>query len=267
VIDSLRRCGRSPAHTLSRTDIPCREAMMIRGVSVFRVISARNTELCQRTVCIVPIYNEAEVLEGVLENILQVFPNVLCVDDGSDDGSAEIAALCGARVLRHVLNIGQGGALHTAFKVIAQESKFDYVVTYDADGQHRPSDALAALQKLVLTDADIVFASRFWEGGTSNVPMLKRLLLKSVVLFNRLITDVDLTDTHNGLRAIRVSVLQGIPINHFGMAHATEIVSRSIQSGLQYAEVPVKIEYTEYSKRKGQSLLNSVNIVLDFLWR
>jgi glycosyltransferase involved in cell wall biosynthesis len=207
------------------------------------------------------------VLKQVLTELRAIFPHVLCVDDGSVDGSAQVALNLGVRVIRHALNIGQGGALLTAFTVISQESQFEYVVTYDADGQHRPSDALKAVEKLVASNVDVVFASRFLEAKVSSVPLLKRTMLKGVVRFNRVITDVDLTDTHNGLRAIRTSVLSKLPISHFGMAHATEIVSQTIQSGLRYTEVPVKIEYTSYSKRKGQPLLNSINIVLDFLWR
>lgn len=207
------------------------------------------------------------MLKQVLTELRAIFPHVLCVDDGSVDGSAQVALNLGVRVIRHALNIGQGGALLTAFTVISQESQFEYVVTCDADGQHRPSDALKAVEKLVASNVDVVFASRFLEAKVSSVPLLKRTMLKGVVRFNRVITDVDLTDTHNGLRAIRTSVLSKLPISHFGMAHATEIVSQTIQSGLRYTEVPVKIEYTSYSKRKGQPLLNSINIVLDFLWR
>lgn len=229
--------------------------------------SPQLNELRSSTICVVPIYNEAEVLAGVLEELTTFFPNVLCIDDGSDDESARIASMFGARVIRHAFNIGQGGALKTAFAVISKEKKFKYLVTYDADGQHQPKDALAAVEKLVISNSDVVFASRFLEGDAKQVPIMKRLLLKGVVRFNRLITDVDLTDTHNGLRAIRVSVLSRLPIKCFGMAHATEIVSQSIQSRLRYSEVPVQIRYTEYSKRKGQSMLNSINIVLDLLWR
>jgi glycosyltransferase involved in cell wall biosynthesis len=218
-------------------------------------------------ICVIPIYNEAQVLSKVISDLRTYLPNILCVDDGSTDGSAKIAENAGARVIRHCMNIGQGGALQTAFRILSKENKFKYVVTYDADGQHRPQDAFNVVKKLVDSRVDVVFASRFLMGDKSQIPVMKRIMLRSVVRFNQWTTDVNLTDTHNGLRAVRLSALSNFSFRHFGMAHATEFVSQTIQSNLAFTEMPVTVVYTEYSKQKGQSALNSINILLDFLWR
>lgn len=223
--------------------------------------------ISENTVCVVPVYNEEKVLADVLNSVHEYFPNVICVDDGSSDSSSLIARESGVRVLRHAVNIGQGGALLTAFRILYRENQFRYVVTFDADGQHRVVDA----QKLVLAldglGVDVVFGTRFDGKNEQSIPVVKRVMLRAVVWFNRKITGVNLTDTHNGLRAIRTSTLPSLELTHYGMAHATELVSKVLQANLRFVEIPVRIEYTTYSRRKGQSVLNSLNILLDFLWR
>jgi glycosyltransferase involved in cell wall biosynthesis len=259
--------GSSPPQTFSKTD-SLKQVLMMTPTRILRRPNQSDiAEVLSQTVCVMPVFNEAQVLTHVLQEFREVFPNVLCVDDGSDDESSEIAVRLGARVVRHALNIGQGGALCTAFSLIRGEGGIKYVVTVDADGQHRPSDALAAVQLLVSSNSDVVFASRFLERDVTKIPFSKRLLLRTIVRVRQLVTGIMLTDSHNGLRAIRAEALSLLPINHFGMAHASEIVSRCVKSGLSYLEVPVRVEYTAYSRRKGQSILNSVNIALDFLWR
>lgn len=219
------------------------------------------------TVVAIPIFNEAQVLDSVLSSVLSVFPNVLCIDDGSSDGSADLVRKRGVRIISHCLNIGQGGALQTAFSIIAMEKQFKYLVTLDADGQHDPLDAKRMILDLVKSNTDVVFASRFSGKNVQGIPLIKRVMLRSVVKINRYLTDMDLTDTHNGLRAIKVSAAANLQLVHFGMAHATELVSKVLQSGLRYREISVDIAYTPYSKSKGQSVFNSVNILFDFLWR
>jgi len=223
--------------------------------------------LSETTVCVVPVYNEDRVLATVLDSLLELFPNVMCVDDGSHDSSPMVIQKRGVRLVRHTMNIGQGGALQTAFRVLYGENQFKYVVTFDADGQHSSRDAQSLVKELDRSGVDVVFATRFEGKHEDSIPMTKKAVLRSVVWFNRLITDVKLTDTHNGLRAIRLDALPRLQITYFGMAHATEFVSKVLQANLRYKEVPVKIEYTKYSKSKGQSILNSINILLDFVWR
>src|SRR5437762_10157726 len=94
-----------------------------------------------RTVVVIPAYNEAQVIRQVLAEILPVFPRVLVVDDGSADATALQARQGGATVLRHCVNVGQGGALETGVR-FAQQLGAEYFVTMDADGQHLPGDAL-----------------------------------------------------------------------------------------------------------------------------
>lgn len=86
-------------------------------------------------------------------------------------------------------------------------------------------------------------------------------------LITRVVTGLQLTDAHNGLRVIRADALEHVNLIQDRMSHATEIVHQLAKSGLVWKEYPVEVLYTEYSKRKGQSLLNSINILFDLIVR
>jgi len=223
-------------------------------------------ETTSSTCCIVPMYNEEQVIFQVVTDLRSVFPHVICVDDGSTDRSAAKAMDAGAMVLRHAVNIGQGAALSTGFSWVQSQSQFSYVVTFDADGQHRPEDALRLVTELVRKQVDVVFASRFLDQDQATIPLAKRLVLKTVAKITKSLTDVELSDAHNGLRALTVDATRQINLTQNGMAHATQFVSLVLQGGLKYSELPVTILYTPYSRSKGQSLLNSINIALDLIW-
>jgi hypothetical protein len=149
---------------------------------------------------------------------------------------------------------------------VQSQSQFSYVVTFDADGQHRPEDALRLVTELVSKQVDVVFASRFLDQDQATIPLAKRLVLKTVAKITKSLTDVELSDAHNGLRALTVDATRQVNLTQNGMAHATQFVSLVLQANLKYVEIPVTILYTPYSRSKGQSLLNSINIALDLIW-
>ena len=228
--------------------------------------SKSNTGMPADTCCIVPMYNEGQVISQGVTGLRSVFPSVLCVDDGSTDDSAAKATEAGAIVLRHAINIGQGAALSTGFAWVRNQHSFRNIVTFDADGQHRPEDAFRLIEELELQQLDIVFASRFLDQDQSHIPLIKRIILKGVTKLTKLLTDVQLSDAHNGLRGLTVEASRSIGITQNGMAHATQIVSLVLQANLKYTEVPVTVLYTPYSRSKGQSVFNSINIALDLIW-
>lgn len=214
---------------------------------------------------VIPLYNEATVIAGVVEGLRTAFPQVVCIDDGSRDGSGGIARAAGAHLVTHPINLGQGAALQTGFEY-ALERGARYVVTFDADGQHRVEDAAAMVQRARDEDLAIVFGSRFLDDRT-NPGILKKIVLKTAVAVTNLTTRTRLTDAHNGLRVIRDDALRRIKLRQDRMAHGTEIVVQLGRTGLPYAEHPVEVIYSDYSKAKGQSLLNSVNILVDLIIR
>ena len=211
---------------------------------------------------VIPAFNEAPVIGGVVAGVRALFPRVLVVDDASDDDTAAIARAAGAYTATHPINLGQGAALQTGFEAaLARGAR--YVVTFDADGQHDPADAAAMVARADEEDLAFVLGSRFLDVGDARVGALKRAVLRTRALAARLRTGMALTDTHNGLRVIRADALAHVHLTHARMAHASQIVSQLAACGLPGAEHPVTITYTDYSRAKGQPLLNSVNIVVD----
>jgi polyprenyl-phospho-N-acetylgalactosaminyl synthase len=215
---------------------------------------------------VVPLYNEATVIAGVIEGLLPSFPHVVCIDDGSTDGSAEAARRAGAIVIEHPINLGQGAALQTGIDYAVSRPECEYIVTFDADGQHRVEDARDMVAAARAAGAAIVFGSRFLDDRTKP-GWIKRVILKTAVWVTNLTTSIKLTDAHNGLRVIRRDAAAQVQLKQDRMAHATEIVLQLGHTGLPWIEHPVELLYTDYSKSKGQSVLNSVNILVDLVVR
>ena len=200
----------------------------------------------------------------VISNAIKTFPNIVCVDDGSKDQSAALARKAGAQVVIHPINLGQGAALQTGFDYALSDPEMTEVVTFDADGQHDVSDALQMVNLLRDQNLDVVIGSRFLDTRT-NVSKAKKLVLKAAAKFTRITTGMALTDAHNGLRVINRQTLTRFRLKQNRMAHASEIVDSISQLNVQWAEYPTHIIYSDYSKSKGQSLLNSVNILVELL--
>jgi glycosyltransferase involved in cell wall biosynthesis len=212
---------------------------------------------------VIAAYNEASA--RVVADVSRSGNHLVVVDDGSADDTAVVAAAAGATVLRHPINLGQGAALQTGIDY-ALAAGADVVVTFDADGQHRAADIRRLIEALDREHADFALGSRFL-GRSTNLPPFRRLVLIAATLFTRLTTHLHLTDTHNGLRAMTRRGAGAIRLRQNRMAHASEILTEISRSGLHYVEVPVTIEYTSYSLAKGQSIGNSVMILLDLFAR
>ena len=217
-------------------------------------------------VVVVPLFNEETVIGNVVDGLRKEFSTVVCVDDGSSDHSAAIAHSAGATVIRHPFNLGQGAALQTGIVYARSLPTVEYVVTFDADGQHRVEDAVGMLALAREKNLAIVFGSRFLDRRTKP-GFAKKTVLKVAVFITRAVTGLKLTDAHNGLRVIRRDALDHVNLIQDRMSHATEIVQQLAVSKMRWREYPVEVLYTEYSKKKGQSLLNSINILFDLIVR
>jgi glycosyltransferase involved in cell wall biosynthesis len=213
-----------------------------------------------------PVFNEETVISDVVAHVLETFPHVVCVDDGSRDDSARRILGTGAHLLRHPINLGQGAALQTGLSYALDQPGGEYFVTFDADGQHRVEDVVRMISVLRAEEADVVLGSRFLESAQV-VPPLKKAALRTVAFFSRPSRKLGLTDAHNGLRAVNRAVAEKIDITQAGMAHASELVDFLARSDFRVREIPVTIDYTEYSLSKGQSLFNGINIVFDLALR
>ena len=213
---------------------------------------------------IVRCYNESSVVGETLSDLRRVFPKIVGVDDGSDDGSSEAMRKAGARVVRHSINLGAGAALQTGLEFALLDPEARFFVCFDADGQHRVPDALAMVERLRHGGPDILIGSRFL-GQTNGMPAIRRGVLRGARVFERLISGVGLTDAHNGLRAFSRRFAEQVNLRIPDMAYASELLGQIARSGLPYGEHPVTIDYTTYSIAKGQRSINSVNIAVDVI--
>ena len=220
-------------------------------------------ELSTSVWIVVPAYNEEATVQRAVRDVRRLYTNIVVVDDCSNDETAYWASAGGAHVVRHPFNLGQGASLQTGI-TFALKKGAGHIVTFDADLQHRSEDIPALLDALSKTGADFALGSRFL-GSALNIDPSRKLLLRAAVLFTRLTTGLRLTDVHNGLRAMTRRAASALHIRQNRMAHASEILHQIADSRLPYVEVPVTIDYTPYSKAKGQKLSNSVGIMLELL--
>ena len=215
----------------------------------------------------VPAYNEASVIVGTLRPLLEAGFHIVLVDDGSTDETYAAACTLPVHVLRHPVNLGQGAALQTGI-TYALKCGAEAVVHFDADGQHDPGAVARLLAPVISGQAEVALGSRFLQGGgDGEIPRLKRWILRFACGVTRAATGMRITDTHNGLRAFTAPAARRLHIRENRMAHASEILGAIRKLDLRYVEVPVRIRYTDYSRRKGQSIFNALNILIDLCLR
>jgi glycosyltransferase involved in cell wall biosynthesis len=220
-------------------------------------------QLGTRAYVVVPAYNEIARIRDTLAELRMAYPNIVVVDDGSTDGTLEVAKEFAPYVIRHSVNRGQGAALQTGIEFALRRGA-EYIVTFDADGQHRVDDIDALLAPVVRGECEVALGSRFL-GQAVRMPISRRLLLRTAVLFTRLASWVPVTDVHNGLRAFTRRAAQQIHISMDRMAHASEIIDIIRRARLSFREVPVQIRYTKYSLGKGQSVRDAIRVLFHYL--
>jgi len=191
---------------------------------------------------LVPAYNEAENVGQVLDlmprEVCGVETEVLVVDDGSRDGTGDVAAEHGAVVARHVINRGGGAALRTGYRLMV-ESGAEIVVTLDADGQHLPAEMERLVKPVLDREVDVAHGSRVLGEADSNA--FAREL--GIVFFNRLvsfITRTKVSDCSNGYRAVRTTVLPQLVLRQ-EQFHTSEFMIEAIKRGVPAKEIPVTV--------------------------
>lgn len=212
---------------------------------------------------VIPAFNEAAVIGEVIADVRSVFDHVVCVDDGSADGTGEIARQAGAHLVRHPINLGQGAAIQTGVEYARKQPGAQVFATFDADGQHRVKDVAAMIDRLGAGDVDVVVGTRFAAPQGARPPFLKRIVLQTAARLSRRGRRLGLTDTNNGLRVFNKKVADGLDITMSGMSHANEFIMLVDENRWRVVEEPVEVLYTDYSLSKGQPLLNGVNIIFD----
>ena len=213
---------------------------------------------------ILPLFNESKVLNEVLDEVQGAFKNIIVVDDGSTDNSQDLLIKKDVTLIRHPINLGQGAAIATGFEYVKKIENAFAVITFDADGQHSIDDAKEFAKTILDCEEEIIFGSRFL-GNEKNIPFMKRNVLRIATFFTNIITGMKLSDTHNGLKAIKKSCLKKLDLDINGYAFESQLIYQISKHEISYRELPASIIYTDYSKSKGQSIRNGFIIIEDIV--
>jgi hypothetical protein len=192
---------------------------------------------------VIPAYNEADNIGHVLDRmpaeVCGVPIQTLVVDDGSRDGTGDVAAAHGSLVARHVTNRGGGAALRTGYRLMS-ESGAKIVVTLDADGQHRPEEMERLVKPILDGEVDMAHGSRVLGEADANT----RARELGIVFFNRVvsfITRTKVSDCSNGYRAVKTTVLPSLVLRQ-EQFHTSEFMIEAIKRGIPAKEVPITVE-------------------------
>jgi glycosyltransferase involved in cell wall biosynthesis len=201
-----------------------------------------------------PVYNEAAHVGGVLDEVLRHASDVLVVDDGSTDGTAELlAARRDVRVVSHARNAGYGAALATAFRETLA-GPWDGLVTIDCDGQHQPR--LIPEFVAAAAQADIVSGSRYLRQfpGDSRPPAARRRINMEVTAELNARLGLGLTDAFCGFKAYSRRALEALHVTETGYAMPLEVWVQAAAAGLRIVELPVPLVYLDLARSFGGAL-------------
>ena len=215
---------------------------------------------------IVPIFNEGLTARKVVSSLLEYGFSVIVVDDASADNSYDSIKDLDIHYLQHEVNLGQGAAIQTGIEYALTKNDATIFATFDGDGQHRVEDLAEIIKPVEKNEADIVMGSRFLPGAFSNASFIRKVAIQTARVINFLFTGLWLTDAHNGLRVFNRKTASLLDLKENGMAHASEILFRVAKYKIRFKEMPVHILYTEYSKKKGQSIFSGIKIFFDLVF-
>jgi len=215
---------------------------------------------CREIVAVIPAYNEERFIGSVVLKARKHVDAVIVVDDGSTDGTGEIAQAAGAIVLRHERNRGKGVALNTGFDK-ARELGAEAIVTLDGDGQHLIEEMPLVLAPVLGGEADIAVGSRYLEKKCT-VPLHRILGHRAFTLLTNLVSGVHVTDSQSGFRAFSRRAVEAIPFSSNGFSVESEMQFLAHEYDLRMVEVPVTAHYEDRPKRPvvahGLMVLNGV---------
>ena len=192
-----------------------------------------------RTAVIIPAFNEADALPGVLADLATQVPDhqVIVVDDGSSDGTHLAAVAGGATCLRLPFNLGIGGALRLGFRHVANEG-YDRAYHFDADGQHDATQVPALLA--ALDQADMVIGSRFADNRGYRVGHSRGVAMALLRRLVRITSGQQFTETSSGFRAFRQPVLEFFATEYpMEYMESVEALVLAVRHGFIVREVPV----------------------------
>jgi len=191
---------------------------------------------------LIPAYNAAHSLRGVIEGIKGFGLPIVVVDDGSTDSTAEIAKDTGVPILRHRTNRGKGAALQTGFRFLLQKG-YRAIITFDADGQHDPAFIPHFIRAYEEEMGDIIIGSRAEEFDAMS--WLRRFWNRLGVKAVSKLIGTPLTDTQSGYRLIKAEVVRGLPLRAAGYEGELELLIKACKRGYRVVDIPIATRYAD----------------------
>lgn len=205
-----------------------------------------------KTIVIIPAYNEARGIAGVISRIRELYPavDILVIDDGSVDGTTAIATEAGAFVLKHCFNMSYGTAIQTGYKY-AYRNGYDFLVQIDGDGQHEVEDIGKLLVEVEADRTDLALGSRFLEDCGYRHSKLRQLGMQFFQVILHLLIKRDITDPTSGFQAMNRNVLSVFIQDFFPCDYPdADVIVLLDKLKLRVTEIPVRM----YSNGEGKSM-------------
>lgn len=194
-----------------------------------------------RIMAAIPAYNVEQFIANVVSEASKFADEVIVVNDGSTDNTAQIARAAGALVFNHNTNKGYGESIKSCFKA-AKTDNPNILVILDGDGQHDPDDIPRLLAPIIHGKADVVIGSRLLD-NKGNMPRYRRFGIKLITFIYNLGSKLKISDAQSGFRAYSNEALNLLNITESGMGASVEIISQLREAGFRIEDVPVSCIY------------------------
>lgn len=194
-----------------------------------------------KVVAAIPCFNTERSIGDIASRAGRHVDQVIVIDDGSLDGTAEAAKAAGALVISHTSNRGYGAAIKSAFAA-AKANMADVLVTLDGDGQHNPDEIPGLISPIVNGEADLVIGSRFM-GNSHAIPGYRKLGISIITYLWNVGSKVKVSDTQSGFRAYSKKIFENLALSEKGMSLSIETLQKVRRTGGIIKEVPISCLY------------------------
>jgi len=212
-----------------------------------------------RTIAAIPCYNTAGHIGEVVTEARRHVDEVVVVDDGSLDGTAEEARRAGARVVVHSRNTGYGAAIQTCFRA-ARELGAEVTVILDGDGQHRAADIPLICGPVLTGEADCVIGSRFIN-PCPEMPAYRRFGIRVITMLNNVCYSTNIKDAQSGYRAYSRRLVESLDLRDQDMGVSVEILAQIRRHGYRVLEKPITCHYAP-SKLSPGAVIHAGKVIL-----
>lgn len=218
---------------------------------------------------LIPAYNEENNIGLLLEKLTGLYraENILVIDDGSCDGTPEIAEDAGVNLLINERNMGKGKTLMRGFKY-AVDNSYETLITMDADLQHRPEEVPYFYDLYQKEEVDLIIGTRDYSGG--QMPCLRFLVNKTTSIVTSLLSGVRIHDSQSGFRLISTDILEQINLRTKRFQMETEIIVKAARKNFSIAEIPVSTVYRKESRSHINPFVDTLRFValaVRLMWR